>query len=207
MNALFKLPGSSPHQVEITVSIKTLLKVLAFSIAAILFFAALHKAAHALLLVFVSFFLALALNAPVGWIGRHLPGKRKGSRALATSISALIVIVVLGAFLASIVPPIVRQTRVLVDSAPQIVREVRGGNSEIGHFVKRYHLESQVNNFSNKLESRIKNASGSAVGTIAKIGSSIFSMLTILVLTFMIYARVIARSSGRAHDARCKGYV
>lgn len=188
MNALFKLPGSSPSQTEITVSIKTLLKILLFAMAAIIFFAALHKAAHALLLVFVAFFLALALNAPVSWIDRHIPknGKAKPHRALATSLSALFVIVVLGAFMASIIPPIYKQTQTLVDSAPSLVSSVRGGNSEVGKVIKKYHLEGQVSDFSNKLESRLKNASGSAVGTITKIGSSIFSMLTILVLTFMM---------------------
>ncbi|HET8708914.1 MAG TPA: AI-2E family transporter [Candidatus Saccharimonadales bacterium] len=188
MNALFKLPGSSPNQTEITVSIKTLLKILLFAIAAIIFFAALQKAAHALLLVFIAFFLALALNAPVSWIDRHIPknGKTKTHRALATSLSALFVIVVLGAFLASVIPPVYRQTQSLIHSAPQLVRSVRDDNSEVSKVIRRYHLESQVNDFSNKLETRLKNASGSAVGTLAKIGSSIFSMLTIIVLTFMM---------------------
>lgn len=186
--ALFKLPGSGPTQVEITVSFRTLLKILAFAIAAIVFFAALQKAAHALLLVFIAFFLALALNAPVSWIDRHISKKNKTKqhRALATSLSALFVIVVLGAFLASVIPPVYRQTQTLIDSAPSVVRNVRDGNSEIGQMIKRYHLEKQVNDFSNKLESRLQNASGSAVGTLAKVGSSIFSMLTIIVLTFMM---------------------
>lgn len=171
-----------------TVSFRTLLKILAFAIGAIIFFAALQRAAHALLLVFVAFFLALALNAPVSWVDRHIPKNKKAKphRALATALSALFVIAVLGAFLASIIPPIYKQTQTLIDSAPSIVRNVRDGNSEAGRVIKKYHLEKQVNDFANKLESRLKNASGSAVGTLAKIGSSIFSMLTILVLTFMM---------------------
>lgn len=186
MSPLFKFPGSGQQQVEITISFHTLLKILAFAIGAIIFFAALQRAAHALLLVFIAFFLALALNAPVSWIDRHLPGRSKAHRALATSLSALFVIVVLGAFLSSIIPPIYKQSQTLVNSAPSIVRSLRGGDSEIGQFVKRYHLEKQVGDFSDKLETRVKNASGSAVGTLAKIGSSLFSMITILVLTFMM---------------------
>lgn len=186
MNSIFKFPSSGPREVEMTVSVRTLLKILIFAIVAIIFFAALKRASHALLLVFTAFFLALALNAPVSWVGRHLPGKRKGSRALATSLSALIVLMILSAFLGSIIPPIYRQSQSLVNSAPSIIRDVRSNDSEIGRFVQRYHLEKQVNDFSNKLSDRLKNASGSAVGTITKIGSSIFAVLTILVLTFMM---------------------
>lgn len=184
---MFKfLSSDKQHEVEVTVSIRTLFKVLGFAIGAIIFFAALHKAAHALLLVFTAFFFALALNAPVSWIARHIPGKRKGSRALATSLSALLVVAILALFLGSLIPPIVRQTQTLVDAAPGIISDVRNGNSETGKLIKRYHLEKQVNNFSNDLSGRLKNVSGTALSTAAKIGSSAFSVLTILVLTFMM---------------------
>jgi predicted PurR-regulated permease PerM len=182
---LFKRKSDS-SAVEITVNVRTLIKVFLFAIGAFLFVLALRKAEHALLLVFTAFFLALALNAPVSWIARHLPGKSRGSRAVATSISALMVIVVLGAFVASLIPPIVRQTQSLIDSAPKIVRDVRSDNSDIGRLVKKYHLEKQVNNVSNELGDRLKNISGSAVSTATRIGSSVFSVLTILVLTFMM---------------------
>jgi predicted PurR-regulated permease PerM len=184
---MFKLfSPSGEHEVEVTVSIPTLLKVLGFAIAAIIFFAALRKASHALLLVFTAFFFALALNAPVSWIARHIPGKRKGSRALATSLSTLLVVCILVLFLASIIPPIVRQTQTFVNAAPGLIRDIRDGNSETGKFIKRYHLEKQANDFSKDLADRLKNVSGSAITTVTKVGTSVFSVLTILVLTFMM---------------------
>jgi predicted PurR-regulated permease PerM len=183
---MFKFLPKSASEVEITVSFRTLLKILLFAIAAILFFAALHKAAHALLLVFTAFFLALALNAPVSWIARHIPGKRRGSRALATSLSVLIVFIILGLFIASLVPPILRQTQSFINTAPQIVDDLRHGNNEAGRFIKRYHLEKQIDSFSDELNSRLHNVSGTAVSTVSKIGSSIFATLTIIVLTFMM---------------------
>ena len=184
---MFKfLSANKDPEVEVTVSIHTLLKVLAFAIGAIIFFSALHKAAHALLLVFTAFFFALALNAPVSWLARHLPGKSKGSRALATSLSTLAVVAVLAIFLASIIPPIVRQTQNLINAAPGIIRDVRDSNSETGKFIKRYHLEKQVNDFSKDLSGRLKNVSGSALTTVTKVGTSVFTVLTILVLTFMM---------------------
>jgi predicted PurR-regulated permease PerM len=222
---MFKLFSSDKeHEVEVTVSIPTLLKVLGFAIAAIIFFAALRKSSHALLLIFTAFFFALALNAPVSWIARHIPGKRKGSRALATTVSALLVIAVLALFLGSLIPPIVRQTQTLIDAAPGIIRDVRDGNSETGKFIKRYHLEKQVNDFSKDLSGRLKNASGSALTTVTKVGSSVFTVLTIIVLTFMMlvegprwlaFMRELLPDRHEAHTARLtkdmyrvvKGYV
>ena len=172
--------------IELTVSVRTIFKVVVVIVSAIILLAALRRAEHALLLIFTSVFLALALNAPVSWIAHKLPGKMRGSRVLGTTVSFLLVVLVLGAFLTAMVPPIARQTSSLVSSAPRYVREARDQNSDLGRFIKKYKLESQVDKFSDQLSSRVKNASGAAFKTISKIASSIFATLTILALTFMM---------------------
>lgn len=171
---------------ELYISNKTIVRVLFLLLLWILFLAALRKASHALVLLFVAFFLALALNAPVHWIAERLPGKSRGSRSMATAVSFIIVIAVIGAFLASIVPPIIRQTNTFISAAPGLVASVRDQNSSLGQIVRKYHLESQVDTFSSQLSDRLRNATGTAVSTAAKVGSSIFSTVTILVLTFMM---------------------
>jgi len=130
--------------------------------------------------------LALALNAPVHWIGKHIPGKNRGSRALATTLSFLIVIILLGAFISSLVPPLVKQTQSFINAAPHLVQDLRSQDSEAGKLIRRYHLQDQVNTFSKQLSSRLKNVSGTALTTATHVGSSIFATLTILVLTFMM---------------------
>jgi predicted PurR-regulated permease PerM len=173
-------------EVSLTIAFRTYVRLTVLIIATILLLSAAHKASHALLLIFTAFFLTLALNAPVYWLSRHLPGKRKGSRSLATTLSFLLVIILLGAFIASIVPPLVRQTENLVHAAPQLISDYHSQNSEIGRIIRRYHLEKQVNEVANQLEQRLKNGGGAAFSTAQKIGSSFFSLLTILVLTFMM---------------------
>ncbi len=175
-----------PDEVSLTISARTVVKVIFIIIATVIALKALQMAAHALLLVFTSIFFALALNAPVSWVARKVPGKLRGNRAFATTVSFILVVLVLSAFIASLIPPVVRQTRSLIDSAPRIVRETRDENSDLGHFIKRYHLEPQVTKFSKELSSHLGNVSGSAVSTVSKVGSSIFSVLTILALTFMM---------------------
>ena len=177
---------TEPAQVAITISFETFAKVIMMVVGTIVLFVAVRKASHALLLIFVAFFLALALNAPVNWLGQRLPGKRRGSRSLATSLSFLIVVLLLGGFLASVVPPLARQTQSLTTAAPHLIEDFRSQDSQVGHIVRKYHLEGQVTSVSNQLSVRLKNAGGSAFSTVQRVGSSVFSTLTILVLTFMM---------------------
>lgn len=174
------------QRLELTISSKTVIKVLAIVLLWLLFLAALRKATYALVLIFTAFFLTLALNAPVHWIAEHLPGKRKGSRKIGTAISFLIVIAFLAGFLASLVPPLVKQTNSFIKAAPTIVEDVRDENSSLGNFVRRYNLENQVEKFSSQLSDRLQNVGSGAVTGVTKVSSSIFSILTILVLTFMM---------------------
>lgn len=174
------------NQIEFTISNRTVIRVLVLVLLSLLLFAALHRATHALILIFTAFFLALALNAPVHWIAGHLPGRRRGSRTIATAVSFLLVVVVLGVFLTSIVPPIIRQTNSFISAAPQLVADMRDQSGGVGTFVRRYHLQAQVQTLSSQLSERLNHLTSTAVSTITRIGSSIFATLTILVLTFMM---------------------
>jgi predicted PurR-regulated permease PerM len=171
---------------EFTISNRTVLRVLLLIVLAMIGIAAVRKAGHALLLIFTAAFLALALNAPVHWIAQRIPGKRKGSRTIATAISCLAVLLVLGGFLASIVPPLVRQTNNFISTAPQLIAQAKDSHSGVGKFVQRYNLQSQVQDFSDQLGQRLKGATGTAVSAVGKVGSSIFATLTVLVLTIMM---------------------
>jgi len=173
-------------EVSLTISTQTFFRIAILVAIAALLWAGIHRAGHAVLLIFIAGFLALALNAPVYWLSKQLPGKRKGSRSLATVLSFLIVIILLGAFLASIVPPLVRQTENLIHAAPHLINDFRNQNSYIGGLIRRYHLQTQISHISNQLADRLKNSGGTAISTIQSIGSSFFSLLTILVLTFMM---------------------
>lgn len=187
MFKLFKKDSAdSNSEIEITVANRTVIRVVLLVFSAILLLAAIKTAAHALLLLFTAFFLALALNAPVQWIARHLPGRLRGKRAVATAVSFVVVILLLGGFIASIIPPLLRQTQNFISAAPALITDAQDSDSEIGSLIRRYHLESQLDNISGEVKNRLQHASGAAVSGIAKVGSSIFSLLTVLVLTFMM---------------------
>jgi len=173
------------NAVEVTVSNRTIARILLLILGALILVMMARKASHALLLIFIALFLAIALNAPVHWLSQLLPGK-KDRRTLATTISFIVIVLLLLGFIASIVPPLVRQTNTFIKAAPALVEDVRNQDSTLGKFIRHYHLQSQVNRFSSELSFRSKDLGGSLLGTTKRIGSNIFSALTVLVLTFMM---------------------
>ncbi len=177
---------SHEPEIALTITAKTFYKVLLLIVVTIFVLAALKSAEYSLTLIFIAMFLALALNAPVSFVARHLPGPLRGSRSSATALSFLIVVLALGIFVASLVPPIVRQTQSFIDSAPQIVQELQSQNSQVSKFIDKYHLQTELDQISNELSNKLRNSSSAAIGALTGIANSIVSILTILVLTFMM---------------------
>src|SRR5258708_2276691 len=111
------------NTLTLNISNRTVIRVLLLVLGSIIALAAFRRAAHALVLIFTAFFLAVALNAPVHWLALRIPGKRRGSRVAGTAISFLVVIGLLFAFIGSVVPPLVRQTSSFISAAPHLVQE------------------------------------------------------------------------------------
>jgi predicted PurR-regulated permease PerM len=98
----------------------------------------------------------------------------------------LVVIALLAGFLLSVVPPLVRQTTNFIASTPQLIEQARKPDSTIGKYVQKYKLEDQVDKISDQAKDRLGNIGGAAVTSITKFLGSVFTVLTILVLTFMM---------------------
>lgn len=184
MFRLRKSDGS--HDVEVTISTNTYFKMAILVLGTLVFIWGARKASHAILLIILSFFLSLALNGPINRISRFMPGKLKGNRTLATAVSYLIVVILLGLLIAYIAPPLVRQTSSFIKAAPHIVSQFEQQNGAVGKFIRKYHLQKEVSSISNQLSNRLHNVGGAAFNTLGTIGKDIFSVLSILVLTFMM---------------------
>jgi predicted PurR-regulated permease PerM len=184
----FRKNEEAATRVELTISTETFVRLVVMLLGTLVVILSVHKAAHAFLLLFIAFFLALALNSPVYWISQHLPGKRRGSRPLATVLSFLIVVLLLGVFVASMMPPLIRQTDTFINAAPHLVSQLRSQNGVTGQLIRKYHLQKQVSTLSSQLSGHLQNIGGTAFSTVHKIGSSIFSLFAILALTFMMLA-------------------
>jgi predicted PurR-regulated permease PerM len=186
MFKLFKKDFDLQEPLEVTISTRTVLRVVTLVFLAIIFVAILKQASASLLYIFTAFFLTLALNSPVQAIARRLPGKMRGKRSVATSVSFIVVVLLFAGFMASIVPPLVKQTQTFINSVPQLVSDAHDQNTPLGNLIRRYNLEEPLNSATSDLTDKARNVSGSAIKTVGKVGTSLFAILTILVLTFMM---------------------
>ena len=141
---------------------------------------ALASASQVFVLILVSLFLATGLNPAVEAI------RRRGlSRTTAVAIIFAAVLAMVGVFIALIIPPLVRQTTYLIETAPTLLQDLKN-NPTIADLNSHYAF---IDTLQNKLESitsdgtLIFTAFGGVIGVGRTVLSGTFTALTILVLT------------------------
>ncbi len=144
------------------------------------------KAQTGLIIIGVSIFLALALNAPVAFIAKKLPGK---SRVGATAIAYVAVIVILGLILTLVVPPVIQQTAKVAQTIPTIVESASGQWQGVTDIVEEYNLQDQLDSAMSSIQSSAASWAGNIgqniVTGIGSIFSGIAALILVLVLTFL----------------------
>lgn len=174
---------NSKDEIVITVESKSVIRVILLVVATIGVIAFLQNIAHILLLIFVSFFLALALNPAVSWIAQRLKSQ---SRVRATGVAYILVISFLIGFFALVFPPLIKQTIDFIKEVPSTIQDITREDSAFNSFVQRHQLDDEVDQFSKDFGSKFKDLGAPALATAGAIGSAVINMITILVLTFMM---------------------
>lgn len=171
------------NKIEVTVSNRTVIRVILLVVITFMSIRFVMNISHALTLIFSSFFLALALNPVVSWISHKL---RIKSRAAATGIAYVSVLVFLIAFMAAVVPPLVRQTTSFISNLPNTIESVRSTDSGVGRLVQKYGLQDSVDTIAEDMRSRIKTLPQPVLSTASRVGSGVISLIAVLVMTFMM---------------------
>jgi predicted PurR-regulated permease PerM len=175
--------GRDKKELEITISNKTILRIIGFIIGAGLIINFFSSIRHPLTLIFVSVFLALALNPAVTYVAKKLKNR---SRTRATAIAYVAVITVLIAFFSLILPPLVNQTADFINDVPETLRELENDQGAVGNFVRRYNLQEQVIQVANDWAKDTNAVADQAVTTVNRVISNLVSIITVLILTFMM---------------------
>lgn len=171
---------------QVTISTHSIVKLIAIVVLTVVAFNVLQETSHVLGLIGIAFFFSLALNAPIKWVAKKLPKRKKDNRALAIGITMAVAIGLLMGFLVSILPPLSKQTVNFVKEVPALVESTKTGEGPIGRFVQTYDLQDDVDALANQLSSRVGNIGSSAISTVGRVGSSLISLLTVIVLTIMM---------------------
>ncbi len=173
----------NPRNVTVTVTNKTIIRTILLVAGAVVAYHFVVQIAHVLTLIFVAFFLALALNPVVSWMSHRL---KIASRVRATAASYLMVVAILVAFIALVVPPLVRQTRDFINKTPQTVATFQKQDSGLAVTVKRYHLDEKLTQGAKELTSHYGNLGSAVLDTSKRLLEAAASLLAVLVLTFMM---------------------
>ena len=168
---------------EITVSVKTVVTIVLIVAATLFAFQIIEAMIHPITLIFVSFFFALALNPIVTKLSRSLKLK---SRTAATAIAYVGVISFLILFFSLVLPPLFSQTSDFIDKLPDTISNVEENEGTIGSFISENEIDEQVEEFVSGWTSDFSRVSNSAVSVANRVVSNLISIVTVLILTFMM---------------------
>lgn len=174
---------NSTKDVTVVVTNRTILRTLLWIVAAILVFKFVGRILHPLTLIFVSFFLALALNPVVSWMSRRLHIR---SRVRATAAAYIMVIAVLAIFFSLVIPPLVRQTRTFISDVPQIVENFQTSDTGLSRVAKKYKLDEKITNSAKDFASHYGNFGSTLLDTGKRVVEVIVSALVVLIMAFMM---------------------
>ncbi len=171
----------STQKTEVTVSNKTVLRVIAIVVLAFLGVRFVMAMSNVITLVLVAFFLACALNPAVSWVSKRLKSK---NRTLATAAAYVTVLLFLVGYFVLVIPPLIGQVDSFVREVPSTVENLKTQDSSVGRAVRKYGLDKQIDDFSRDFGSKI--SAKPVLDTAGKVGETLVSTLAVLAMSFMM---------------------
>lgn len=131
-----------------------------------------------LILVLISMFLAVGLDPVVRALGRMRVGRRMA--VLIVFVGALVFI---GLFVGSVTPPLVREVQELAGSVPDYARTLAKRSESFRDLDARYDISGRLRSGLDNLPAIITGSVGGALGVARSIGRTLFSAVTVMILT------------------------
>lgn len=169
--------------ISVTISHRTIIKVIFWIIATLLAYRFIGQITHALTLLFVSFFLALALNPVVSMISNKMRIKKRGA---ATAAAYFLVIAILVGFFALVIPPLVSQGREFINDVPTLVNDFQQKDNPISRSINRYNLDEKVTKSASDFANNYNDFGSTVVDTGKRVAGLFVSALIVLTATFMM---------------------
>jgi predicted PurR-regulated permease PerM len=168
----------------ISISTFTIVKLILVAAAAFIFWQVLGSISHQLTLIFISLLLAIGLNPAVSWITNKIKSK---SRLRATGFAYIVVVSLLVGFLAIVIPPLVKQTSQFISEIPSTLNSLRSDDNAMGRAIRKYNIDDGIQNSIDNYKERFgENITDPVLNTAGRIGGTVVSIITVLILTFMM---------------------
>ncbi|GIG69554.1 AI-2E family transporter [Phytomonospora endophytica] len=140
------------------------------------------QAIGVLVLIFLSFLLAAGLEPLVAWLTR-----RRVRRGLAVAIVCVSLVVAVAGLTVVGLLPAVRQFGELIDAVPEVLArlgdELSDENSPVGRYLREDQVQEGLKKGLSNLPSVLGTSFGVLFGVLGKIGTGLFSVLTVAALT------------------------
>lgn len=175
--------NQNPQKVSVVISNQTIVRVILWIVAAMATYRFVGRISHILTLIFVSIFLAMALNPVVAYLRRRL---HIASRVRATAAAYLLVVTILVTFFSLIIPPLVSQTRDFIKDVPSTVENFQSQDNGISRAIKKYNLDEKISQGSKEFASNYSGFGATVLDTSKRIGEAVASFAAVFVLTFML---------------------
>jgi predicted PurR-regulated permease PerM len=139
---------------------------------------ALWSVINIVILVLMSAVLAIGLDPAVRFIERR--GRTRGRAVTLIFLGALLVAVL---FAWLVIPPLVSQVGELAEDIPGYVERLSTRDDEIGRYFRDTDIAERLQDFVAELPSKITSSFGTIVGVAGRVGSAIFNVITVAILT------------------------
>lgn len=168
---------SQQHHVPTRAILTTIVLVLATSAGIVLTW----QLRRIIAFVLIAAFFATVLSPVVDMLTRV--GFRRG---LATTIVFFTGVALFAAMAYAFVRPVYDESRKFADDLPGFVERAKAGEGRVGSLIQRYDIDDWVSENAPKLKKALSESGGPALRTAGKVASSIFALLTILVIAFLM---------------------
>ncbi len=182
--SVMRARGSSrPHDVP---SPRAVLRVVAVVVLSALALYILFLVRVQLGLLVLALFLAVCASGPVNALSRHM------RRGFAILLVYLGIVLIPCAIIAILVPPVVRQAVQLAGNLPQYVREIEQAfneNEQLRALDENYDITEKLADYADDAIAAVGQTASTLVGVGTGLIGSLFSLVTILVLSIFMVAR------------------
>lgn len=137
-----------------------------------------YRVRSTLILVFVAAFLAVGLDPAVRWLERW-----RLSRGQAVAVIFVAALLFIAGFIAAVVPPLVSQVAHFATNLPDYVQQLAHKYPSVERWVQENGIADKLRDATQNAPSIIGGSLGKVVGVAGSVASSIFSALTVMVLT------------------------
>lgn len=187
------------------VPVRTILVTIGLVLATVVALYLIRLLAHIEALLLISAFFAIVITPAVDVVRRRLHVRR----GMATTLVFLLGVGLIVGMLYAFITPLVDQTQKAIDEFPTYLSEAREGRGPLGDLVTRFELDRRYEENKGKIENSLSQASGPALDVASRIFAGFVSLLTVLVLTFMmvLYGPDILRSAVGAMPPARRGRV